>query len=519
MKVLSPQECGLPPHLERWRPKQEEALDFLLRSQKRVKAISLPTGGGKSAVYMAYALLTKTPTCMVTNSRGLQDQLLREFQSVGLVDLRGRRNYSCGLHADDAYTCEEGYAARCPYKGTVNCPSSKAEMRAAISRLVVTNYDKWTAAKLNGTGLEHIKQVVFDEGHETHNALARAKQVELHAREVGQVLGLPFLPFPDADNMFYWRRWASEARDVSERLMLIAKRRLVDGGPSSWVKHYLHLKSLCRRLATLSTCTPEDWVVEEIRDGYQFDPVRPARYAESALLFRIPSIVVVSATLRPKSLALTGISRDIYDYREFNSDFDPRRCPIYYVPTQRVDIRAESLAPLWMLLDRVASKRRDRKGIVHTISFLRRGDVLTSSRFRESMIVNERGEAPGRMIDEFRRAGPGAILVTPSVSGGYDFKLKEAEWQFICKLPFPPPSKILKARTEDDREYPYWLTMNKFTQIAGRIMRVPEDQGETIFGDMHWDWFNKYHYLATKSFKARFKRVEVLPQPPPPLSM
>src|SRR5436853_100346 len=76
MLIPSPGELGFPPKFDAWRPDQAEALRWLLQSRKRIKALSAPTGFGKTVVYIAYALMTGKPTCVMTESRGLQDQLM-----------------------------------------------------------------------------------------------------------------------------------------------------------------------------------------------------------------------------------------------------------------------------------------------------------------------------------------------------------------------------------------------------------------------------------------------------------
>lgn len=515
----TPADYGLPEQFESFRPKQEEALDFLSRTTKRVRAICAPTGSGKSIIAVADSLRAKTPTAYVTDSRSLQDQVMRTFECIGATDLRGRANYDCLLKEDDpTYTCEHGYAARCPYKGTVHCPASQAEMRAAASSLVVTNYDKWIHARKYSQGLSHIKRVIFDEGHEMPNALARAMQITLHHREIQEVLGVSFPPIHDAEFFSMWKPWAGEARLVAEEMMLRARARLVGADvKAAWVKHFTHMQNLVRRLGILATANPNNWVVQELEGGkgYQFDVISPGRYAEAALLLRVPEILVMSATLRPKTLFMTGIGRDDFEFKEFLSDFDPKRCPIYYIPTMRVDSKAPNLDPLWIRLDQVASARRDRNGIVHTISYSRRDPILAHTRYASSMFLNERGEPPTSMIEQFKESYPGAILVSPSVGQGHDFPFKAAEWQFICKIPFPPPSKILSARTELDKEYPYYLAMHKLVQTAGRIMRDAKDMGETFIPDEHCEWFlPRYAHLAPKSFGQFFSRVNVLPQPP-----
>lgn len=523
MNIPNPQEIGLPAKFAEWRPNQVEALHFLLTSRKRVKALSAPTGFGKTPVIVAYALITKRPTCFVTDSRGLQDQLMDDFSSIGLVDIRGRRNYACDMRND--YTCEEGYAARCPYKGTHLCPSSQAEMRAATSSLVVTNYDKWTSAKKYGQGMEHFQQVVFDEGHEAPAALARAVSVTLSAHEITEILGCDFPPDSQCDEFVNWKPWAAEVRAEAELAMLRAKSFATgpDAKPS-WVKEYIHLRNLNKRLATIATANANNWIADVAKKngnaiGYQFDPVRPGRYSESTLLLQVPNILVVSATLRPKTLYMIGVGKDNFAYREFPSDFDPARCPIYYVPTMRVDARSNDFSLLWARLDQIAARRTDRKGIVHTVSYLRQGEVTGTSRFSSHMLVNPRGEAATGMVSQFKRATDGTILVSPSVGAGFDFPLDQCEWQFLCKIPFQPgQSKIIRARQEDDKEYGPYHAVNKMVQIFGRGMRSKGDQCENFIADEHLDWFlPRYGHLAPGWFHNFYKRVTVLPPPPPRL--
>ena len=467
-------------------------------------------------MYVGHALLTKEPTCFVTDSRALQDQLMNEFGSIGMVDIRGRRNYSCELHADDPdYSCESGYQAGCPYKGTIACASSAAEMRASTSSLVVTNYDKWTSAKRFGRGMEHFKRVVFDEGHEAPNALARALSVVINHKERDRYICMDAPAHPD--QMEAWKPWAVDARALVEGALKLALDRIkgVSNPPPSHVRHALHMRNLYRRLGTLATCNPQNWVTEEVDKGFQFDPVRPGRYAESHLLLRIPSVTVISATLRPKTMFMLGQGVDTFDFREFASEFDPALSPIYYVPTMRVDARQTDLSLLYVRLDQIASRRQDRKGIIHTVSYARRDDLITRSRFTDRMLVNERGEAPTAMIEQFKMSPDGSILVSPSVGQGHDFPGATCEWQLLLKVPFPPPSKILKARTADDSEYPYYLAMQKMVQTFGRGTRYKGDRCENFIVDDHVEWFiPRYGHLAPKSFHGFFRRVERLPQPP-----
>jgi Rad3-related DNA helicase len=491
-----------------------KALQFLGSSQKRVKALVAPTGSGKSAIAVGHILMSGLPTAIVTASRALQVQYAEQFEELGATVLFGRRNYPCHFRPGE-YTCEEGYTGNCPFKGTIQCPSSQAEMRAATSSIVITNYDKWTASKKYGTGMSHFQQVIFDEAHEAPEAISRAMQVVLNHREIEEVLKINF-PV-ETEDFQVWKAWAVEAKAEAQGRLKLAADRLRGGDPKpTWVKHYNHMRLLHRRLGIIATASPKDWVVDEIDKGFQFDPVRPGRYGESSLLLKIPSVIMMSATLRPKTLFMCGIGKDTFDLMELPSEFDPSRCPIYWIPTMRVDKRAESLAPLWLLFDQIAGRRRDRKGICHTISFARRDELMESSQFAASFIINERGEASTSAITAFRQSPVGTVLVSPSVGAGFDFPGRDCEWQFICKIPFPDGrSKIVKARQTEDKEYGPYLAMQKLVQMCGRGMRSEDDRCEVFLGDSHMEWFGpRYWHLAPQWFRSFFKVLKYPPSPP-----
>jgi len=518
MKTPAPHECGLPEKFDSWRTGQEEAVDVMITSQKRVIALSAPTGFGKSPAYVAAALLSKLPTCIVTSSKGLQDQLIQDYSSIGLVDIRGRNNYNCELRP--SYSCEDGHISRCESQGTVLCPYSKAQMRAAASKLVVTNYDKWTSCRRYGLGMEHFQQVIFDEGHDAPDALARAMQVVLNHKEIEETLKVPFPADRFRSNMNEWKHWSDRVRYIAEeeRVESAKKIKYSPDPPLSLVKHLSHMRLLCARLTILATCTANNWIVDEIDGGYQFDPIRPTQYAEAALLLKMPKIVVVSATLRPKTLYMIGVTQKDSDFKEFPSGFDPDRCPIYYVPANppvRVDARTRDLRPLWVRLDQFMARRRDRKGIIHTISYARQQEVLESSRYASSMILNQRGRSMSDTIRKFKDSPPGTTLVSPSVGTGYDFPMDTCEWQFMCKIPFPDGrAKIIKARQSDDNEYGPYLAMQYMVQAFGRGMRSRDDMCESIMVDSHMDWFlPRYGHLAPRSFHKFFRMLDNMPQP------
>src|ERR1700733_4664490 len=92
---LTPADLGLPEKFKGFRSGQNLALKRGMEPEKRFIAHSMPVGEGKSLYYITQALLSAERACVLTSSKGLQSQLLADFNGVGLVDMRGRNNYPC----------------------------------------------------------------------------------------------------------------------------------------------------------------------------------------------------------------------------------------------------------------------------------------------------------------------------------------------------------------------------------------------------------------------------------------
>jgi Rad3-related DNA helicase len=211
---------------------------------------------------------------------------------------------------------------------------------------------------------------------------------------------------------------------------------------------------------------------------------------------------------------MCGVSKEHFTFKEFKSDFDPRRSPIHYVPTMRVDRRADDLGPLWSMLDRVISRRKERKGIIHTISYARQLEIKERSRYWEKMIINPQGSPATDTVEDFKFSNAGTVLVSPSVGEGYDFPDDDCRWQFVCKIPFEPPSKIVKAREHADPEYRAYQALQSLVQAFGRGMRNEKDWCEGFICDSHMDWFwPRFRHLAPQSFHSVLTRSDALPPP------
>lgn len=551
-----PRDLGLPAKFGRWRAGQAEAAVRALDSPKRFVVLGMPTGFGKSLVYMAAGLLDK-PTAILTSTKGLQTQLTTDFADAGLVDVRGMGNYICReiaegqliqikgkQHMCDEGPCLAGY--KCARKGDDDtgiaelgdCDYFSAQRLARQSHLLVTNYSYWMAvhgnadrpAELGEDGEWRTKKpklplgyrglLVMDEAHAAVDELGDYLAIEIGHWEVEGVLGKE-LPHGDI-TLGAWQEWAGHMAGEAMRLHteLAGQIRLGYGNNPKNLSRLRELRDLIRRLGNLVKANGE-WVEEVNRDRrgrrvVRFDPVWPGEYAEGSLFRGVDKVVLTSATIRPKTLNLLGVKPADYEFMEYPSSFPVERRPFIYLPTVRMrfDMEPGSLR-LWVSkIDAILRNRRDRKGIIHTISYDRRDYILRYSEFASQMYTHNSGELQSA-VERFRRAGPGAIFVSPSVSTGFDFPGEDCRYQIIGKVPFPPTqSKVLKARGKRDPQYFAYVAAQALVQAAGRGMRSADDWSETFIIDDQWSWFrNKFKEFLPEWFRAACRHSNTIPPP------
>lgn len=530
--TLLPTDFGLPRQFESWRPNQLEAINWCLDTPHRFVALCAPTGYGKSLAYMAMALMSGKRTVVLTSTKGLQDQLCLEFSTIS-SDIRGMQNYPCSMAEHfgfPKYTrvadapCHSG--ASCSLRSS-GCGYFDDYKRVQAADIVVTNYQCWLYDQLKGKNnlrsYRPIEMLVLDEAHDAVEELSSYLSVELERKEC---LSLD-ISWPHSGYVQHeWQDWAGHwTQKLDARIEGLQEAVKESGHATHAQLHEIKLlKDLKRKLDRVSSMTDE-WVIEELdrhadtMAKVKFDPLWPRQYAESNLFRGIPKVVMVSATVRQKTASLLGVGTDELAFQEFPSSFPVEHRPVIHVPTVRMNHRNEQddNVMMWWLrkIDLLIGQRADRKGIVHTVSYKRARFLLDNSAHAGRMMVHG-SDTRAMTIERFRRAGPGAVLVSPSVDTGYDFRGDLAEYQIIGKLPFPDTrGTVMKARCREDKDYSAYLTAQTLQQMTGRVCRAEYDRGETLVVDDNVSWFvpkfrSYFNQWWLESFRTQKGR---LPEP------
>jgi Rad3-related DNA helicase len=541
LALPSPVDLGAPATFARWRPGQSAAVEAAINSHKRFLISNLPTGAGKSLIYIIQSILTCSRTAVLTSTKALQSQLLADFAAAGLIEIRGLNSYECiegrpnGMFRDakrEGYRAERGMPMACDeapcqagaecYRRDNGCLYYDAYRRAfnPNSRLVVTNYAYWMSIHEYGDGLGAFDMLVMDEAHNAMDELGSFIGTELNPYEVSHVLGnkagMPKADAPWLEWKIWGANWAATVAVEMEviRLHIKERERVRLRVPPATIIRSRDLRRIHRKLKTLARMD-DQWVIDWTRDDksrdiVKFDPVWPGTWAEEKLFLGIKKVVMVSATIRPKTAAMLGVAPANIDFREWPSNFPVRNRPIVWVPTARIDFRTkESTFHTWIKrIDHIIGRRLDRKGIIHSVSYTRAKEIQRHSEYGVRMMLHDSTNTR-EVIEAFKRSKDPVILVSPSVTTGYDFKGDYARWQIIAKVPFPDSRDlVMKARVVRDKEYRDYVTIVNLIQMAGRIVRAEDDWGETFIIDDHFSWlFNHNRHMIPRWF-AESVRVD-----------
>lgn len=523
-----PTAFGMPSQFKSWRPDQVKAFQLILDSDTRFIGLNMPTGSGKSLTYMT-ALNLLPEGCRgvaLTATKGLQDQVATDYLELGIVDVRGQSNYPCramqaggehqhlrGLAANDP-TCQDGpcHAGSSCTLREAGCLYYDKVREARESKITQTNYALWIAQRMYGQGLGEAPDIlVLDEAHQAVDELASALTIEvpkylLTAVQIPVAVGVVGIPG--------WRAWAThQLRGLTVLLESY-------GAPKSAAdsKHKAKLIRAHRLLFRMSQMSAAgEWIEDHDDSALRFECLRPQYYAEQILFQGARKVVFASATLTPKTLAMLGVTGDT-TYWECPSSFPPERRPVYHIPTVQV---GHGMSPAhitaWIRrLDQILDQRPGVKGIIHTVSYKRQQQILALSAHASRMLTH--GNKPGetaKVVARFKAMPGSPILVSPSVMTGWDFPADLCRLQVICKLPFPDTrSKIVQARSELDKDYGPYYTMQSMVQAVGRGMRSAGDWCETFVIDDHFKWFiYKHRKLAPQWFLDAVKTTATLPKP------
>lgn len=518
---MRPEALGLPkkfsefrsyPGFSQWDLCKQTALAF--RSH-RVVLWHIPPGAGKTLMAATLQKLIPSPSpgvdprmLYLTPSRGLQDQLDNEFDSVKVV--KGRSNYycpefrgGCDLPALSDSRCSiehpgNNQVSRCPYRLAI--------ANGAAAPTPCPNYAMWLSLAKYGDpdALGPIDLLVCDEAHAILDTLTEFSTLHLDPEFIRHSLGIQTPRYKTADEWSTWARTIALS-PVSKLALSIDSRT-----PPKLKAKITALQNAIQTLARLTTAEHDQWIPDTRELVVKISPLWPGKLTEALLFRSIPRILLCSGTLTPDILTDLGIDREQAHFIEVGSACPPAHRPVIYLnshPEIRVEysMTAGEKRAIVKKIDAITDIWQEYPALILPTSYEWVDVIMNETRFPDLYIVPERGKVAAA-IDLYRdrcQSQSSGILLSPALWEGYDFP--DAMWAIFPKIPFIPKNPLLDARKKSRKGFANKLIAAKLLQGSMRHIRSHAAKGVTFILDWHWTHFQNSGAYFPSYYRAAWR--------------
>lgn len=501
---------------DQYNPGQKEAIEFainnLLAGKKHI-LMELPTGIGKSAiattVHRVMHELKKGSevwkTSIVTATKGLQEQYLRDDKEI--VSLKGRQNYPCSKNAGYygspkcKQTCNSGGcvpAASCDYFKAREVWRLHADLR-----LTNTSFQIKAPVELIGDEKSRASLTIIDECHEIDEQLVKHAALTIDISEMSsieKVAGKNFIgkfagfinDFSEYDEGFYFVPTGDIQKSAKELIDSIngkageleQKAKESSHGHGSIVAVVDDLKGWATALHSFAFSGGE-WIIEEYAYAQKLvlTPVYANQVVWEGLYSKCDQFIHMSATICgfEEYMKTMGIDKKEAAVIDAANPIPAEQRPIYAMNAIKVSgqFDREKLASF---VDKIIDRHGDDNGVIHTVSFQLAKDIRENSKHKKRMVIsNDREE----ILSLLKKKG--AILLSPSVEAGYDFKGDMARWQVLAKVPFEYlGSSYIKLNADRDSKWYARKAVVRMVQASGRAVRGVDDYATTYILDSNF---------------------------------
>ncbi len=500
------------------REKQVTAVEYIERKYQegfRHIVIAAPTGVGKTALGATACFWSRSLQIdkfedggyYLVTQKLLQDQLKNDFKnyipegiSTRCQSLKSASEYPCLAHGNCAYGMNR--KTRCAAIKAGTCAYIRQRAAWVRATLSVTNYPYlFTEHTMVGKLLPR-KLLVLDECHTLERQILKFIEIS-----VGQESLRRWTPtikqVPDFENVDQFAEFLLEQYlpVLYRRLESMAGMEATDDSPTEKrnMQEKLDLENHYSRIlrsANLILDDPKNWVFWQQEDRRRnvealAKPLDASPFSHD-LAFEMGHVCVhMSAYPGSKRIYCEslGLDPDEVAWLNLNSTFPVPNRPIFLsmVGSMSKRNRHQTLPHLLDFIKNIMESYPDTKGIIHCNSYeLGHAiyDGLKQTVHGKRLLFPKSSDDRDPVFTQHRIAKFGSVILSPSMTEGFDFSYDLARWQVIAKVPYPYlGDRQVAAKKEISQDWYDLQAVMSIIQACGRIVRSDTDIGDTYILD------------------------------------
>jgi ATP-dependent DNA helicase DinG len=522
------------------RPKQVDALTKIneaFRSGKRVVALEMPTGGGKSPICITVARAMRAAngrTHFLTVQKSLQDQYTRDFPAPEVEALKGRSNYPCSHPNGGGRSCadapcssvKKGILPECVVGGEESdqrrratqlqirpeeqlCPYWRQLQLCNDNPITLFNFSSFLfQQRIKRFGKRDL--MIIDEAHKIEGQMMSFVTLELTEFALS-IIGVEIdRDITTREQLMEWLRENKVLSTIQERLDHKGDNSDEESfeGELSKVENEA-LRELQMKLEIfLGAAENSEWIYETVkyndRRGEQTKkivarPIFGKSFAQDLLFSKADRALVMSATILDVKLWAKnlGFAPGEVALVQTACDFPPENRPIHleyagamgfkwFSPDQNPKDPTEP--KFYRKVSQILTRHAGQRGLIHCQS-----GALAKAIFQgvesDRLLFQDHFDNKDELFAA-HRAKPDSVIVSPGIKEGFDFRDDLARFQIIAKVPWASMTdKVVKERMNREPEWYSWLTALDLVQSYGRIVRSKDDWGYSYIVDSGFESF------------------------------
>lgn len=457
--------------------------------------IEAATGTGKSLIGAAACLRGGHGYYLVTQKL-LQDQLEHELApdpSLGCHLIKSASSYDCATHVN----CAFGSLRKCRCIKDGSCSYRMAKANFDGSRIGVTNYAYFITERLHSDKSNLREIMVLDECHTLEKQIIRTVDITVSSKQLEQ-WHMGDIVIPQTNSLTVFIEWLTKAllpalQEREEDWAMIS-----EGHDHTALKEAIeaqqHTQKI-RKALELYAKNPSEWVYwqQEQEDGTLEAVLRPLNAAPFAPLVFDSANFKVHMSAYPGSKAVycrsLGLDPKKVGWLSIPSPFKKEHRPVLmtFVGQMRKTMIDKTLPRVVKFIEMILDQRASEKGLIHANSY-KVADVVAEAirktRHASRLIYPKNGEEREEAFESHRKSSQPTIILSPSMTEGYDFAHDLARWQIIAKVPYLNlGDKQVKAKMDQDPMWYQLEAIKTIVQATGRICRAEDDYGDTYLLD------------------------------------
>jgi ATP-dependent DNA helicase DinG len=500
------------------REKQVVAMEYIERKYAegfRDIVIAAPTGIGKSAIGASACFWSQAfdeegfepGGYYLVTQKLLQDQLSDDFKNyqvsnaiVRCKSLKSSSEYRCMIHGNCSFGMNR--KNKCPSVKQGTCAYIRARSAWQNAMLSVTNYPYLFTEHTTAAKLLPRRVLVMDECHTLERQIL--KFVEVSVTQEGLRKWAPTIKhvpqFEDLNDFAAFliddylpivknrldalANWEGDSNSDQDRKIQQEKMDL----ETHWGKTL--------RGAKLILDDPSNWVFyqEENRKHEMEAYAKPldASPFGQEMVFGMGHVRIYMSAYpgsKPIFCRSLGLDPEAVAWLNLNSTFPVENRQIYMTLSGSMSKRnrAENMPRFLRYVEKILATYSDTKGIIHCNSYDLGEDImkgLRGSKEFSRLLFPQNSDERDPVFKQHKFSEEPTVIVTPSMTEGFDFSYDLARWQIISKVPFPYlGDRQVAAKKELDPDWYDLEAVKSIIQACGRIVRSDTDIGHTYILD------------------------------------